>query len=324
MITLLHGEAFLVDRALNRLTEAERARLTSDFSFERLDPGAPLEALQQAVQTPPFLDALRLVTWKNPALLTEGRRGHADAHDRLAVALDGVLEAVHLVVALHRTLPSTHPVLRACQRLQEKGRATVERFDAPRRSELSRWVETEARQLGVALSRDAVWELITRSEPDLGILHQELEKLALYAEGRRLVDTATLSRLVASNRAHSIFALTDALAQPGSDQPLRLLGSLYEEGAAPAYIQFMLSQHFLRLLHARLLRDEDQPPEAVRARLGGSYAAEKAQEQAAHWSAAALQGVLRELYDLEWKIKSGQIEAEPALEALVFRLSARR
>jgi len=323
MITLLHGEAFLVDRALDRLTEAGRARLTTDFSFERLDPGASLEALQQAIQTPPFLDAFRLVTWKNPALVADGRRAQGDALDRLAAALESMEDAVHLVLALHRTLPSMHRILRACQQLQENGRATVQRFDIPRRSELPRWVESEARHLGVVLSRDAVWELISRSEPDLGILYRELEKLALHAQGRP-VDKGAVAGLVASNRSHSIFALTDALAQPGSDQPLRLLGSLYEEGAAPAYIQFMLTQHFLRLLQARLLQDEGRPPEAVRSLLGGSYAAEKAQEQAARWSVDALQQALRELYDLEWEIKSGQIEAEPALEALVFGLSAPR
>jgi DNA polymerase III delta subunit len=84
----------------------------------------------------------------------------------------------------------------------------------------------------------------------------------------------------------------------------------------------MLTQHFLRLLQVRLLQDEGAGRDAVLAKLGRTYAVEKAYDQAARWDAGRLQNALRALYDLEWAVKSGQTEWEAALEAFVFRLGA--
>jgi DNA polymerase-3 subunit delta len=321
MITLLHGtEAFLVDRALRRVVGAERAQLTSDFNFEALPGAASVESVRQAVLTPPFLDAQRLVEWKDPVLLTDARQGRAEVAEQLAAVADLVPAEVHLVVALHRTLAPGHPFLKACQGLKAAGRAAIERFDPPRRQELASWVQQEARQLGLKLSRDGSAELIRRSEPVLAVLHQELEKVALFADPNQVVDADQIKQVVADNRLHRIFALTDALVEPGSLGALRLLGQLYAEGNADAYVHFMLTQHFLRLLQVRLLQDEGIGRDTVLAKLGRTYAVEKAHDQAARWDASRLQSALRALYDLEWAVKSGQTEWEAALEAFVFRL----
>ncbi len=322
MITVIHGsDAFLIERAFQRVLAAWRDRDTSDFNYEVLDPGATIESLQHAIMTPPLLDAVRLVVWKDPLLLTDARRASAETLDRLAPLLEQMPDSVHLVVAVHRTIPAGHPLLQVTKGLNAAGRAGVERYDPPRGVELARWVQEEAAESGVTLTRDGARELIARSEPDLGVLHQEIQKLALFATPDRAVDAATVSQVVASNRLHSIFALTDAIAGGESREALRLIGQLYAEGAAAPYIQFMLAQHFLRLLQVRLLRDAGKRLESVQTEMGRSYAVEKAFAQAARWSPQRILGILRQLYDLEWKAKSGQTEGEGALEALVFRVS---
>jgi DNA polymerase-3 subunit delta len=325
MIFLLHGsESFLVDRALERLLLSERQQLVGELNDEVLPPTASLAALEEALRTPPFLAGFRLVQWKDPVLLSDARRARPETLEHLARILTDAPETAHLVLALHRALPPSHPVVHACRRLQTRGLATVEAFDPLRRTELGPWLQQEATALDVTLSRDGARELVARSQLDLGILHQELVKLALYVGPKGVIDPEAVVRLVGSNRLHTIFALTDALATPGSPEAVRLIGQLYAEGAAAAYVQFMLAQHFLRLLRIRLLRDQQRGLEAVRAQLGRSYAVDKAYEQAARWRAEDLRRILRELYDLEWAVKSGQADAEAALEAFVFRLSTQR
>lgn len=324
MIALLHGsETFLVDRALERLLVSEREQLVGELNQEVLPAAASLETLEEAVRTPPFLSGFRLVLWKDPVWLSDARRARAEALQQLARILVDAPATAHVVLALHRALPPSHPVVQACRRLQTGGQATVECFEPLRRTDLGPWLQGEATALGVQLSRDGARELLARSNPDLGILYQELAKLALFVGPQGVIDPQAVARLVGSNRLHTIFALTDALATPGSPEALRLLGQLYAEGAAAAYVQFMLAQHFLRLLRVRLLRDQQRGLEAIRSQLGRSYATDKAYEQAAQWPVKELQEILRELYDLEWAVKSGQTEAEATLEAFVFRLSAR-
>lgn len=309
-----------MDRALRRVVGPERAQLTSEFNFEVLAATASVAAVRQAVLTPPFLDAQRLVEWKEPLLLTDARKGRAEVAEELAAVTDEIPAEVHLVVALHRTLAPSHPFLKACQGLKAAGRAAIERFDPPRRQEVAAWVQREAGELGLKLSRDGVAELLRRSEPELAILRRELEKVALFADLNQMVDADQIKQVVADNRLHRIFALTDAMAEPGSLGALRLLGQLYAEGNADAYVHFMLTQHFLRLLQVRLLQDEGTGRDTVLAKLGRTYAVEKAFDQATRWDASRLQSALRALYDLEWAVKSGQTEWEAALEAFVFRL----
>ena len=95
--------------------------------------------------------------------------------------------------------------------------------------ELVDWVERRLRAKGVRADRDAVAQLAARVEGNLLAAAQEVDKLALLAEGR-VLDVDTMQSLVADAARFDVFRLTDAALNGQPAQVSRVLAGLRAEG----------------------------------------------------------------------------------------------
>lgn len=95
--------------------------------------------------------------------------------------------------------------------------------------ELVDWVERRLRAKGVRADRDAVAQLAARVEGNLLAAAQEVDKLALLAEGR-VLDVDTMQSLVADAARFDVFRLTDAALNGQPAQVSRVLSGLRAEG----------------------------------------------------------------------------------------------
>lgn len=97
--------------------------------------------------------------------------------------------------------------------------------------ELVDWVERRLRAKGVRADRDAVAQLAARVEGNLLAAAQEVDKLALLAEGK-VLDAAAMQSLVADAARFDVFRLTDAALNGQPAQVSRVLTGLRAEGEA--------------------------------------------------------------------------------------------
>ena len=95
--------------------------------------------------------------------------------------------------------------------------------------ELVDWVERRLRAKGVRADRDAVAQLAARVEGNLLAAAQEVDKLALLAEGR-ILDAAAMQSLVTDAARFDVFRLTDAALNGQPAQVSRVLAGLRAEG----------------------------------------------------------------------------------------------
>ncbi|MBK7144698.1 MAG: DNA polymerase III subunit delta [Xanthomonadales bacterium] len=114
-----------------------------------------------------------------------------------------------------------------------------------KRDELGAWVQSRAASRSVQLTADAVAALVRRTEGNLLACAQEIDKLALLADGRR-VDEAELESLVADSARFDVFGMTEAALSGDGARARRMLASLRAEGEQPA----MLMAWLLMQLHA--------------------------------------------------------------------------
>jgi DNA polymerase-3 subunit delta len=85
----------------------------------------------------------------------------------------------------------------------------------------------------------------------------------------------------------------------------------------------MIARQFRLLIQAKELKDEGATPRDVAQALRlHPFPARKLYHQATHFTAAQLEAVHRHLLDADVAIKSGQLEAEVALDLLVAGLAA--
>lgn len=121
--------------------------------------------------------------------------------------------------------------------------------------ELSDWIDRRLRGKGLRADPAAVQRLAERVEGNLLAAAQEIDKLALLAEGKAL-DVATMESLVADAARYDVFRLAEAAfsGQPGA--VMRMLAGLRAEGEAvaalmPIVVRELLLTAGLARVHAR-------------------------------------------------------------------------
>jgi len=111
--------------------------------------------------------------------------------------------------------------------------------------ELAGWVESRLRAKGLRADRDAVQILVERVEGNLLAAAQEIDKLALLADGDTL-DAEKMEALVADAARYDVFRLTDAVLGGQGPQVSRMLAGLRAEGDVVAGLMPMVVKELLR------------------------------------------------------------------------------
>ena len=108
--------------------------------------------------------------------------------------------------------------------------------------ELIDWLERRLRAKGVRADREAVSQLAARVEGNLLAAAQEVDKLALLAEGR-VLDGEAMQALVADAARFDVFRLTDAALNGQPAQVSRVLAGLRAEGeVVPALLGMVVRE----------------------------------------------------------------------------------
>lgn len=108
--------------------------------------------------------------------------------------------------------------------------------------ELPDWLARRLRSRGVQADSAALARLVERVEGNLLAAAQEVDKLALLADGRRL-DVETMEALVADSARFDVFRLVESALSGDGPRALRMLRALRAEGeAVPALMGWIVGE----------------------------------------------------------------------------------
>ena len=306
---LLHGEeTFLAEQEAARVLADWRAGLVSDFGFEAMDPvGLSAARLRDAILQAPFLDPWRVVAVRGIA---------ANRADPLAAALGEVPETTRLLLLVNGRLAATGKLVKAFAALPG---AAVREYPRLRGRKLADWAVARGRELGLPVAAAALVPPVT--PPELAVIDAELRKLADYQAAGGKLDRDTVRELLAGGREDEIFALTDALLPHPGAAAFKAVRSLVRGGGNPTTIGFRIARHLSLVLEVRSRAERGQSLADVQAEMKEHpFVLQKAYDFASGTTAEHLEAALRACLDYEWEVKSGQIEAEAGLDALLARL----
>jgi len=115
-----------------------------------------------------------------------------------------------------------------------------------RAHEMPGWIETRLRARGVRAERQAVLRLAERVEGNLLAAAQEIDKLALLADGQTL-DLGRMEALVADSARYDVFGLIDAALNGQPAAVSRMLAGLRAEGEAVFALMGMVVMELQRV-----------------------------------------------------------------------------
>jgi DNA polymerase III delta subunit len=308
-----------------------------------------------------------LERWDLRGDLTTAAAGAAQLHERLATAVlfgGGTLAVVTNPGALIRRNDTRDRVLEAIGMLGAgnavafveaaksgaKGPASKKLVDAikaaggavreataPRPTALGAWIESEARDRGMAMAPGAARALadrlgsrVTEGDVDRRFLSRiasgELDKLALrHAIDGGPVTADDVRDLVAEATPGSVWALTDAFGERRLDAALAALDRLIDITAEPVLLA-VLHRRVVELLELgdRLAAGTALPAAAKAMGINSEYRARTLAGQARKWTTDELARALEDLVELDAMVKGAKgSEADTAQRRLAFTMWVR-
>ncbi len=328
LLYILHGEDdFSLTRSLEEIKkglgdQSLLAANTTALEGQQLS----LDQLKAVGETVPFLAEKRLVIiqgllgrfepqlksrrQKKTASPTEQNRQDKAFADYLSKLPDSTV-----LVLIDGRIRSTNPLLK-----QLSARAKVRSFPMLKEPQLRQWIEKEVSVQGATMSPEAVDLLARLVGGNLWVMTNEINKLALFASGRR-IEVDDVKAVVSSAQEANVFAMVDAILDFKAGVAEQLLEQLLNRGASPAYLLAMLSRQARLIVRARELRRQRQSEAEIQNRLGlASFALRKTLEQAQRYSLERLKQVYGKLLQADLSIKTGKYDGELALNLLIAEL----
>lgn len=285
-----------------------------------------LAELRHACDAVPFLAEKRLVIVEGLLAQFAPRKGrslYAIQEEYLAALADYLLhlpKTTRLVFVEEKPLPPSHPIVQLAQQ-DEQG--YVKRFDPPDAKALPHWIEERTCHYGGNIEPQAARQLAAVVGADLRLLDQEIAKLVVYTNAERAITKADVDAVVPYAQAAVVFDLVDALGRRDGRTAAQTLHRLLDAGEHPLGLLAMIVRQFRLLIQVKELKAGGATLQEIsRALKLHPFPARKLHNQATHFTAVQLEAVYRHLLDTDVAIKSGEIEAEVALDLLVVELAA--
>ena len=326
-IILLHGnDEYAIAGHIERLCAGLGDTSTAGMNIARFDGRAALdfEALNTAVNAVPFLAPGRVAVLMHPSAAFAS----AEAHRKMIELLEGAPPTTTLVLAETDELRRDHWLLKWAVSRAETGtsqagpKVSVHVYNLPKRWEVPRWIESEAKKQGGTIEPGAAARLAEMVGEDTRIAAQELAKLLTYANFERPVTLADVEKVSILSAQGNVFELVDALGTGDGRKAQKVLHQLLEDEEA-FELWGMIIRQFRLLLQAREMLDENATAAQVQKELGlHEFVAGKITTQARRFSMPALESIYHRLLEIDEEAKTSQVPLDLALDTLVVELTS--
>jgi DNA polymerase III subunit delta len=315
MALLIYGnQRLLIEDELKKLLDKITEKEEGGFNLDVFEAGMEsLDDALQAAETLPFGSDKRYVVVKSAERLS------APEIKKLAGYLEDPAESAVVILAAVDVKPTSSLV----KAVEKGGRV---REVSKRRDQIPGWIRSRFKQRGMQVSGKAIAYLQEALGDDLMAIEGAVEKVSLYHEGEEAVELDDVVALVTPSAERSIFELVDRVALGDTDQALKLLRRLLQQGERTTYILNALARRMRMLLLFRALREEGrQEPDIMDyMKLPKNQAwmvGKKLKPQAARWKEEDLRKALALLVRVDVGIKTGELDEEFAVELAVSGLS---
>jgi len=324
-IYLFYGqEEYLMEEYIKGIEKKLLSEQDRDFNYDEFDlKETSIQEVLTIAETFPFMCEKRLVLATNAFFLTSSRFSSAVEHD-----VDDLIRYIHNpseYTVLILMIPGEKPDERkkVVKELKKQGKCIE--FKPLQEGELYSWIQREGKKNKVQFENEAISLLVNLIGNDLRSLHQEIGKMALYAGEGGIITSGIVHMLTSRNIEQNIFQLVEYTARKEIEKALREYYDLLLNKEEPIKILILLARQFRILLQIKIMADRGYAPQQIAQTLGlKPFVFKKAFDQARFFTQKELIGILSDLAKEDYRIKSGQVDKNLAIEMFIMSLNTRR
>ncbi|WP_053367199.1 DNA polymerase III subunit delta [Bacillus sp. FJAT-27245] len=319
-VYLLYGtESFLMKETgqllLDQVLGDER-----DFNFSTYDmEEAPIEAALEDAETFPFMGEKKIVFVQNPVFLTSEKQKEKTVHNlqRLEAYLKEPAPYTILVFfAPYEKLDERKKLTKELKRV-----AVTAELKKLSDQELKHWIAGQAKRKGFSIEPEAVEIVAALAGSNLFMLSNELDKLALYAGPGGKVDGPTVEMLIPKSLEQNIFSLTDKVVQRKTADALRIYYDLIKQNEEPIKILALLAGQFRLIYQIKELARKGYGQQQIAGLLKvHPYRVKMAAGLAGRFSDEELTGMIGQLAEADYKMKTGGADKSLLVEMFLMKL----
>jgi DNA polymerase III subunit delta len=307
-LLLFYGEErLLIDRAVKLVCDLAVPPEARDFNWHRFR-GKDIQgaAILDTAYTLPVFSPRRLVFLQ-------------DAQEAPASELEALLGYLRDPSPETLLLITTEKIDARRKFYQEfKKVGTLVEFKRYKDHQIPAFIQEQARADARSFTEDAMALFCRRLGNDLQEIQAELEKLFSYMGEKKLVDVADVNAVVCATRVDSVFDLTNAMGGRKTEDALKCLGRLLDEGMAPLLILTMMVRHVRNLWKTRQLMEEKAERGEIAQRIEvNPYFINGLMSQARMFSAAQFRDLFDRFLAVDLALKSSGAHPGALLEGLV-------
>lgn len=320
---LYGAETYLMDQVVKTLKDAIVEPAYADFNEQVLDGSKLLiDDAVNAFETLPFFSEKRLVVVKQVPWFGTTKSSLSE------------LDEEKLMTYLENPCPSTVVVLlcdgvdkrkKAGKFLQKNG--MLFEFGKLEEAELKKILLGKLNNLGCRISSENLQLCIyllgyleKDSDRDLYEILSQLERVASASGGE--IDKALLMRMLEKPLDTNIFAYMDAVSDGKTLDAVRIKQQLLSEDFNEIQINAMLFKHFRNLYKTCLWLNKGYNATVIAEKIGvHPFSAKKYASQCRHFKEEYLKQVVIDLAELDYRMKTGRIGFEQALDLMTVCLS---
>ncbi|TYP78048.1 DNA polymerase III delta subunit [Paenibacillus methanolicus] len=325
-VYVLYGkDRYRMRQFVQQLTEKLLPEDERDLGIVKYDMSeTPVEEAVAEADTLPFFASRKLVIVRDQSVLA------AAASAKEGGKIDHQTNA--LIDYIHRPNETSVIVFQVhAEKLDErrkvvkllKDKDALLAFAELSENELLAWTIRRAEEQGRRMRKEAAELLLARTGTNMQQLAHEVDKLCLHAGEGGSIDEQTVETLIASTVEEDVFALIDAMASLQVERALKLYGELLLRREEPIKIAALIARQLRIMLQVKELEQHGYSPQQMAGQIGlHPYAVKLAAEKGRRFTVPVLGKHLSRIAELDYKMKTGQVDKTLGLELFLLSLAA--
>ena len=318
-LEVIYGEnTYLIEKEVKNIKK-NFGEIIQGINYVAIEQNS-LENIISELQTPAFGYPKKLIVVKNCDLLKKELKTKKTKNMEVAQKIAEYIEENHqelqettILLIIEESAEKTNSLYKTIEKYGE-----TKEFKELNIVELTQTLKSICSAYKVNIDNETIKYLIETSGTSMQELINEIRKLIEYAGTNGTIDKKAVDLLAIPKIEAVIFDLTDSLGSKQIGKALETLRNLIYNKEPIQKILITLYNHFKKLYLVKLAQKENTNiTEVLNLKPNQTFLTTKYKKQSGYFEEKQLRKILEELINLDNQSKSGQIELNIGLEAVL-------
>ncbi|MCP1161239.1 MULTISPECIES: DNA polymerase III subunit delta [Bacillus] len=322
LIHLLFGsETYLIEQRKREIIFQELSEEEQEMNISIHDAREiPLQEAINECQMFSFIGGKRVIILKDCYFLTSEKNKEKIDHnlDTLQSYLEKPNEDSILILQVpYEKLDNRKKVVKELKKV-----AAVFEAKPLKGSQLSNWIQKQAKREGILIDKDANSLLVSYVGSNLYQLEQEIKKMTLHIGIGKTLGPLDVENLVSRTLEQDIFKLINAIVSKKAEDAFQMLEDMFRQGENPIMIVNLLGRQFRILFQIGELKKLNLSSSEIASKLKlPPFVVSMNMKLAEGYSSKELLIILSDICDLDYQMKTGQVPKQISLETFITKIA---